>query len=117
MSENEKTSRPTKRMVLRRERVLVLPDTLSEGDVDKIMGGVVAAKVLRGAAAKTRDAWVPVGVFEGHSKTNSIEAHAGKPGTTDAKPGDYKAVPESAWSGGERYVKPAEPKVEREALT
>jgi hypothetical protein len=111
---------PTKRVVLKRERVLVLPEGVSLNDLDpKVSEAVRKLLKLGGGKANSEvhvEAWVVVGEFEGASKNAAIEAHAGKPNTPDAKPGAYKAPGASAWAGGLLYEKPPEPKVERKAL-
>lgn len=101
----------TRRVVMRREAVLVLPEGVATENI------AVAWKALglKGAPREVA-AWLVVGEFEGNSKTKAIEAHAGKPGTPEAIPGAYKAPTVTAWAGGEEYVKPPEPKVERRSL-
>lgn len=109
---------PTQRVVLKRERVLVIPfDGNDEADI--------AARVEAAAKAlgprqgpKPIDAWVVVGEFEadGLTKDGAIEMHAGKPGTPDAKQGAYKAPTTSAWAGGALYEAPPAPLVQRKAL-
>lgn len=116
----------TKRVVLKRERVIVLPDTVPENgkiDLAKLAEALgmsqAEAKRLATTAASgfgSGTAWVVVGEFAGASKNAAIEAHAGKPGTPDAKPGAYKAPSVSAFAGGLLYERPPEPKVERKAL-
>jgi hypothetical protein len=117
----EEEARPdTRRVVLKRERVLVLPDGVTLADIDpKDAEAIRRLLGIKGGRANVQahvEAWVVVGEFAGASKTKAIEAHAGKPGTPDAKPGAYKAPTWSAWSGGELYEKPPEPKVERRSL-
>lgn len=116
MAENGQDAerRVTRRMVLRRERVLVLPDDVEltaerQKAIAAALGVKTSTKLLPG------DAWMVVGEFSG-SKTGAIEAFAGKPGTPDALPGTYKAPGVIAWKGGQVYEKPPEPKVERTAL-
>jgi hypothetical protein len=101
----------TRRTILKRERVVVLPEDVTALDV-KALREALGTK----ATISEGEAWVVVGEYIGASKREAIEAHAGKPGTPDAKPGDYKAPPVSGFSGGERYVRPDKPKVERETL-
>lgn len=104
----------TKRLVLKREHVLVLPDGLDNGVVKAAQEVIRKADKSAGSGLATT-AWVEVGEFAG-SKTTAIEAHAGKANTPDAKPGAYKAPSVSAMRGGLLYEKPPEPKVERKAL-
>jgi hypothetical protein len=109
----EGESRDTRRMVLKRERVLVLPegvDSVDEKKLREALGVKPSVKIV------TTPAWVECGEQLGASKQHAIEAFAGKPGTPDARPGDYKAVGLSAWKGGRRYVKPPEPKVEAQDI-
>lgn len=109
----EENGRVTKRVVLRRERVLVMPP---EADAEAIKTALKEAKLPTWFKTALAEAWVVVGEFDGASKTKAIETHAGKPGTPDAKPGAYKAPSVSSWAGGEEYVRPDAPKVERKAL-
>lgn len=101
---------PTRRVILKREQVIVLPEGIDPAKVAE------AGKALGIKQGATVDAWLVVAEKEGASKREAIEAHAGKAGTPDAIPGDYKAPPLSGFSGGERYVRPDKPKVERQAL-
>lgn len=107
---------PTRRVVLRRERVLVLPDGLSDEDVQAVLKAVQASKKIGTPSKALMEAWVVVGEFEGASKDKAIEAHAGKAGTPDAKTGAFKAPTAAAWAGGSLYRAPAKPLVEREAI-
>lgn len=111
-SKAEEPRGPTKRVVLRRENVLTIPQGT---DPEKV---VEAAKLLglKGKITDGAEAWLVIGVFDGDSKTKAIEVYAGKPGTPDAKAGDYKAPPLSGWAGGERYKAPPRPLFEREPL-
>lgn len=115
---NENERKPTQRVVLRRERVLALPDgvRIEELVAAKDERAMMKLLGLRVGDDPYGEAWVPVGEFEGASMTKAIEAYAGKPGTPDAIPGAYKAPTVSAWAGGEEYVKPPAPKVERRPL-
>lgn len=111
---------PTRRVVVRRENVIVLhPDTdiaalttLLKAANKGTKGDVTAP--LRGGTVG--EAWTVVGEFLGDSKDDAIEAHAGKPGTPDAIVGTYKAPTVRAWAGGSKYVAPPKPLVEREAI-
>lgn len=100
---------PTQRMVLRGERVIVLPESVTDAMVTE------ALKTLKGKAS-VEDAWVPVGVHVGDTKDQAIEAHAGRPGTPDAAPGVYKAPTVKAWAGGLRLVAPPRPLIEKETI-
>jgi hypothetical protein len=111
-------SAATKRVVLRRERVIVVPE---DADAAKVAKAVAAASQSGPKGAPPRpvkiiDAWVEVGVFPGHSKLNAIVAVAGKAGTPDAIPGAYKAPGVTAWAGGEEYIRPPQTKIERRPL-
>lgn len=113
---------PTKRVVLRRERVIVLPDDVTDEALSKLASGDGAKQLAKllglSGSAKVPTAsigaetWAVVGEFEGSSKQNAIEAYAGKPLTPDAKPGTYKAPSASAFAGGRQYDRPPQPKVE-----
>lgn len=106
---------PTQRVVLKRVTVLVLPEGV-EVTVERMKGIANSLGLKPATRFDVGEAWTVVGEYEGASKTHAIEAHAGKPGTADAKPGAYKAPSKSSWAGGELYVKPDQPKVERQAL-
>lgn len=106
----EENGRVTKRVVMRRERVLMLPENFDEA-ADKTKE---AMKLL--GVKGVDEAWMVVGEFEGSSKNQAIVAHAGKPNTPEAIPGTYKAPSVTAWAGGRRYVKPPLPKVEAEDI-
>lgn len=123
-AEEERT--PTRRTVLKRERVLVLPEDTEAAEA--VVALIVAAKAGKTPAAETvakakkavippvAEAWIVVGEFEGSSKQNAIEAYAGKPNTPEAKPGAYKAPGATAWAGGRHYERPPAPKVEARDL-
>jgi hypothetical protein len=112
----QEPSEPTRRMVLRQEAVLVVPPGVSREKA------VEAAKVLGIKSGATsgegplKMAWLTVGAFDGKTKEEAIEAHAGKPGTPDAKEGAYKAPPLRGWAGGMRLKAPPKPLVEKEAI-
>lgn len=109
----ENGDKRTERMVLRRERVIVLPDGAQlTAEQQK---GIAQLLGVKTNALPVAEAWMPVGPQEGSSMRAAIEAYAGKPGPK-AIPGDYKAPTLTAWRGGESYVKPPEPKVERAPL-
>lgn len=102
----------TKRVVLKRERVIVLPDAIT-AEKQKALAAALGLKVTQVPVA---EAWVVCGEFSGNSKDHAIEAHAGKPGTPDAKVGAYRAPTVRAWQGGVVYTAPPKPLVEKAAL-
>jgi hypothetical protein len=121
-SSAEKDDRtPTERVVLKRERVLILPDRdamseAAQAEFDKAVKAAQDAirKVVRPdprAAAQLTEAWVEVARATG-DKRQAIEAYAGEPDTPTAKPGVYKAPPVRGFAGGRQYDRPPEPKVE-----
>lgn len=107
---------PTVRTVLRREQVMVLPDGLPDDVLKAAQDMIRKAVKPPGTAAMVAAAWIVVAEHEGASKEDAIEAHAGKPGTPDAKVGAYKAPTSKAWAGGMRLVAPEKPLVEKEAI-
>jgi hypothetical protein len=118
MAENGKAKapvEPTARVVLKRERVLVLPPELDGEALGKTLVDVAKAVGVRAGSLKPVDAWVPVAEATG-SKTHAVEAYAGKAGTAEALPGVYKAPNLSSWRGGEVYEAPPQPLVERKPL-
>jgi hypothetical protein len=109
----------TQRVVLRRERVIVLPDSVDAARLAQLLDADDYGQekaIKRALTSLPVDAWIVVGEFTGSSKERAIETHAGKAGTFDAIPGAYKAPTKTAWSGGLVYEKPPKPKVERAAL-
>lgn len=101
---------PTRRTILKRERAIVLPDTLTEEQVATVRKAVSDTKYVK--SPQTAAVWMVMGEREGSSKREAIEAFAGKAGTPEALPGDWKAPPASGFSGGRRYEKPSQPKIE-----
>lgn len=121
----EEPRKPTKRVVLRQERVIVLPDDVADDTLAKLSKGEGAKALadllgLKSAKVPTadigREMWLVVGEFEGQDKDDAIRAHAGEPGSPDAIPGTYKAPPINGWKGGKRYTRPDRPKVEAENI-
>lgn len=104
-------AKPTKRVVLKRENAIVLP----EGTTVESLKELDEPKLRKLLAAGLNEVWTVAAVTEG-SLRQAIEAHAGKSGTPDAKPGDYKAPPLRGFLGGETLIRPPEPKVERQSL-
>lgn len=112
MAENENGNRrPTERVVLRCERVLVLPDGTTAEQLEE----AAKALKLRGKPV-TDEAWIEVGRHVAATKTAAIEAHAGKPGTPDAKVGLYRAPSSTAWKGAVSYSAPPLPLVQRQVI-
>lgn len=113
--------KPTERVILKAEQVLVLPDGF---DVAALKGTQAQAEAalmtLAKGGSKTRghvgEAWVEVGRHVASTKTAAIEMHAGKPGTPDAKLGTFRAPTLTAWKDGVRYDAPPLPLVERSAV-
>lgn len=103
---------PTRRVILKRETAIVLPEGTTVAGL-KELDEPALRKLLSGAL---KEAWVVVAVKEGNQRA-AIEAHAGKSGTPDALPGDYKAPPLRGFLGGEKLVRPDKPKIERETLS
>lgn len=105
----------TMRTVLRRERVLKVPEKATAEQVAEALAVLYPTdkRIQKAATPEGWEAWVVIGPFAGASDTKAIEAYAGKPGQPDSKPGIYKAPPSRSWAGGEIYDKPPEPKVER----
>lgn len=117
-TENGKPREITRRVVLRRERVLVLPEGVRVEELvaakdERAMMKLLGHKV---GSDPYGEAWVEVGEFAGHSKTHAIEAYAGKPNTPDAKQGVYRAPSMSSWQGGLVYDAPPQPLVQRREL-
>lgn len=110
---DEETAKVTKRVVLKREIVLVLP---AGGGTppDKLLE---AWKALGGKGVPQEgEAWVVVGEHPGATKSKAIRAHTGEPGSPDTKPGDFKAPSLRGWRGGERMVAPPKPLFQAQPL-
>lgn len=98
----------TRRIVLRRELVIAVPEG---ADPEKV---AEAQRVFGASRAKQEpvEAWVVCGEFDGATKRAAIEAYAGKAGTADAKVGLFRAPGKKAWSGGVEHVAPPRPLIE-----
>jgi hypothetical protein len=107
---------PTPRVVLKRERVLVLPDALTGEAFEKTKADIAKAVGVRAGALNPVEAWVVVAEVEAATKREAIEAHAGKPGTSTAKAGSFRAPSLRAWKDGITYRRPPEPLIEMEAM-
>lgn len=109
----------TRRVVLKQERVLVLPEGKTLEDIDpKVVETIRRALGIKGGKGNAQahvEAWIVVGEFEGGSKQRAIEAYAGKSGEPDSKPGLYRAPSVTAWKGGRRYLPPVQ-RVEAEDI-
>lgn len=112
MAESEETRAPTRRVVLKREHVIIVPDG---ADPEKV---AEAQRVFGASRAKNApiEAWVVCGEFDGTAKRTAIEAHAGKAGTATAKVGVFKAPGTAAWKGGVEHVAPPQPLIEARAI-
>lgn len=101
---------PTPRVILKRERVLVLPEDVSSVDSKAIR----EALGTKGTVSEA-EAWVVVDEQTG-TQAAAIEAYTGPAGDPETKPGEFKAPPLRGWKGGLRMVRPPKPKVERQVL-
>src|SRR5436305_13656616 len=87
---------PTRRMVLAKAQVLVVPDGVDPEKLDAAQTALRASGEARKQGV--RAAWIECGEFTG-SKVHAVEQYAGKPGTPDAKVGEFKAPPASGFHG------------------
>lgn len=110
----EPTEQPTERVVLRQEKVFVISNLSLTPEEEKKLATALKDCGIKDTTAHM--AWIECGVHPGSSKEQSIEAYAGKPGTADAKPGTFKAVPVKSFAGGKRHRVPEKPLVESEAI-
>lgn len=101
---------PAKRTILKRERAIIMPDTLSDEQVATILKAVSDTKHVK--SPQTEIVWVVKGERDGESKRKAIEAFAGVAGTPEALPGVWKAPTSAAFSGGRVHERPPEPKIE-----
>jgi hypothetical protein len=95
----------TQRIVLKRERAIVLPEDIDEA---ALLEALKQAKIKAMAA---RDVWVPVGRFKGATMRKAIRQHTGEPNQPDTKVGTWKAISLTNWRGGEVMVAPPKPLV------
>jgi hypothetical protein len=101
----ENAADEAQRMVLKRERALILPDDI---DVAALLEAVKPLKVRGGALTEV---WVPIGEFPGATMRKAIEAYTGRPNQPDTKVGTWKAVSLTNWRGGVVMVAPPKPLV------
>lgn len=106
---------PTQRVVLRREKVLVVPEGVV-ADVVKAAQEVIRKADKSAGSGVATEAWLVVGEFVGASKEDAIEAHTGPAGAPDTKVGTFKAPTVKAFAGGMRMVAPPKPLVQKEAI-
>lgn len=92
----------TRRVVLERVRVVVLPENPIE------LGGALTDHPVV-------EAWIERGEFDGNRAITAIEAYV-KPGTPEQRTGEFRAPPLSNWKGGARFVQPALTPVTRELI-
>lgn len=92
---------PTKRVVIRQARALVLP--AMDAETEKTIAKLVKDSAAKGATLS--DVWVELGKAEG-DKPEAIAKYAGVKGAADAKPGVYRAPTVSSWKDGVRYKDP-----------
>lgn len=95
-------------MVLKRERVIVIPEGVTFEQLAAARDERALAKLV---GAQMCDAWVVCGEFTGGSKKEAIERHTGPSGHPDTLVGDFKAPPATGWAGGRRLLAPPKPLV------
>lgn len=108
--------KPTERVILREERVLLLP-----GEITAEQQKAIADVLHDGGKGKPKIplvtvAWREVARHIASGKIGAIELHAGKPGTPDALEGVYRAPTVTSWKGAIEYVAPPEPLFERRVV-
>lgn len=111
--ENGKDRKPTERVILRSAKVLVIPD----GATPEQIQAAASALYPKGRAKPPMvTAWTEEARVVAATKTAAIEAHAGKPGTPDAKLGVFRAPTLTAWKDATVYAAPPLPLVERSVI-
>lgn len=119
-NETPAEKKETRRVVLKREQVLVLAPGVTLEQIAKCADEKALRRLLVSRAESpprfVMEAWVWIGEFSGAAKDDAIRSYAGEPGTPDAKVGDYKAPGVTAWKGGLRFVAPPKPLVQAEAI-
>src|SRR5438105_5962535 len=88
------------RVILKRERVIVLPEGIDAEHAEPLLKQVRETVGNRATKAQLTDAWVEVARVTARDKRTAIKQHAGEPNTPDAKPGVYRAPTASSWTGG-----------------
>lgn len=104
---------PTRRLVLKREQVIVLPEGVELAD-EKKLAEALGLKSARGLV--TREAWTTIAEFEGGSMEQAILSYTGPAGEPDSKVGVFKAPTVRSWAGGLELVAPPKPLVQKRAI-
>ena len=109
-TEEQAERKPTERVVLKQEAVLLVSG-LDPEKVDEAIK-LLGVKVRKGQP-RIQFGWVEVARHLAPTKLAAIEAHAGKAGTADALQGVFRAPTVTAWKDAEVYTAPPAPLVER----
>lgn len=112
MAEPNGNGKVTERVILEQRRVIVLPADVGSETVQGALN--VINDSLKGKTrekAVPAEAWTVCDQRAAVSKRASIVAHTGEPGTPDARPGTFKAVPVGNWKGGLVLKAPPRPLV------
>lgn len=115
-AEEETTAEPTPRLVMKNERVLILPEGVEDVDLAKLGDALGLPKAQASRLVVSPDAWIPVSEQTGSNMRQAIVAYTGPVGEPDTKVGVFKAPPARSWKGGMRLKAPPKPKVEAEAI-
>lgn len=110
--EDKAERKPTERVVLKRETVLVLPPGV---DLAQLFAPDTKALKKMGIGPPV-EAWIEVARATAPTKATAIEAHAGKAGTPDALQGVFRAPTVTSWKDGVVYEAPPMPLVERSVI-
>jgi hypothetical protein len=107
---------PTERVVLKQERVIVLPFDVAPEQLAAAVEAAYpkASRAVREAAVA--DGWLEVSRQTAASKVAAIEAYAGKPGTADAKLGIFRAPTVTSWKDAVVHSAPPLPLIERQVI-
>lgn len=109
----EAERKPTERVILQRTLALVVPEKATDEQVRAAVEALGGRPRPRSGVSGVVEAWVEVSRVTAVSKTAAIEAHAGKPGTPDAKLGVFRAPSVTSWKGAVAHEAPPAPLVQR----
>lgn len=115
-SEQDQERRPTERVILKAERVVVLPAGAQPDQIAVAVEALYPKAKRAEREASIADAWLEVARHTAATKSAAVEAHAGKPGTPDAKLGTFRAPTLTAWKDAVVHDAPPLPLVQRSVI-
>jgi hypothetical protein len=98
---------------MRAARVIVIPEQIEAEQLAAAVEVLYPKGKRPEREAAVVDAWLEVARVTAPTKVAAIEAHAGKPGTPDARLGVFRAPTLTSWKDAQVYNAPPLPLVER----